>query len=63
VDASGRASSQWDEVRGKWKAHVAKVRSDIDAKIDEHDAGRRRADADDAEAYALDAISLRAGCN
>ena len=26
VDASGRASSQWDEVRGKWKAHLANVR-------------------------------------
>src|SRR4029077_13866897 len=22
VDASARASSQWDEVRGKWKAHL-----------------------------------------
>jgi hypothetical protein len=26
VDASSRASSQWNEVRGKWKAPVAKVR-------------------------------------
>src|SRR6185436_14174927 len=38
VDASARASSQWDEVRGKWKAHVAKVRSDLEAKMDEQDA-------------------------
>jgi hypothetical protein len=38
VDASSRASAQWDEVPWKWKAHVAKVRSSIEAKMDEQDA-------------------------
>src|SRR6478752_5491082 len=61
VDASVRASSQWDEVRGKWKAHLAKVRSDLDAKKDEHDAKAAARDADDAEGYALDAISFAQG--
>src|SRR4029079_12135191 len=57
VDASDRASSQWDEVRGKWKAHLAKVQSSIEAKIDEQDAKAAALDADLAEDYALDAIS------
>ena len=61
VDASGRASSQWDEVRGKWKAHVAKVRSNIEAKMDEQDAKAAALDADLAEDYALDAISFAQG--
>src|SRR4029077_20525599 len=56
VDASARASSQWDEVRGKWKAHLAKVRSSIEAKLDEQDAKAAALDADLAEDYALDAI-------
>ena len=58
VDASVRASSQWDEVRGKWKAHLAKVQSSIEAKIDEQDAKAAALDADLAEDYALDAISF-----
>ena len=61
VDASVRASSQWDEVRGKWKAHVAKVQSSIEAKIDEQDAKAAALDADLAEDYALDAISFAQG--
>ena len=61
VEASERASSQWDEVRGKWKAHVAKVRSSIEAKMDEQDAKAAALDADLAEDYALDAISFAQG--
>ena len=61
VDASARASSQWDEVRGKWKAHVAKVQSSIDAKMDEQDAKAAALDADFAEDNALDAISFAQG--
>ena len=61
VDASVRASSQWDEVRGKWKAHVAKVQSSIEAKMDEQDAKAAALDADLAEGYALDAISFAQG--
>jgi hypothetical protein len=60
VDASSRASAQWNEVRGKWKAHVAKVRSSIEAKMDEQDA-KAALDADLAEDYALDAISFAQG--
>lgn len=61
VDASSRASSQWDEVRGKWKAHVAKVRANIDAKKGELEAKAAARDADDAEGCALDAISFAQG--
>ena len=61
VDASGRASSQWDEVRGNWKAHLAKVRSSIEAKMDEQDAKAAALDADLAEDNALDAISFAQG--
>ena len=57
IDASGRASSQWNEVRGKWKAHVAKVQSNIEAKMDEQDAKAAALDADLAEDYALDVRS------
>ena len=62
VDASVRASSQWDEVRGKWKAHVAKVRSDLDAKKDEHDEGRR-AGRRRRRGLRLGRDLVRAGCN
>ena len=56
VDASGRASSQWDEVRGTWKAHVAKGRSNIEAQKDEHDA---KAAARDTGIFKVDESS---GC-
>ena len=41
--AGDKASSQWDEIRGKWQAHVAKVREDARRKGAELDAkdGRR----------------------
>ena len=44
------------------KAHVAKVRSNIEAKMDEQDAKAAALDADLAEGYyALDAISFAQG--
>ena len=43
------------------KAHVAKVRSNIEAKMDEQDAKAAALDADLAEDYALDAISFAQG--
>jgi len=61
VDASGRASSQWDEISGKWKASVAKVRSDLEAKKDEHDAKAAERNADMAEDYAWDALLFAEG--
>jgi hypothetical protein len=58
--AGDTASSRWDEIRGKWQAHVAKVREDARRKGAELDAKEADAEADIALSYALDAIDFAA---
>jgi hypothetical protein len=58
---SDKASTAWDEVRRKWKAHVAEVRSNLHAKIDEQDATAAERYADLAENYARNVISFAQG--
>ena len=58
VDAKHKASSHWEEIRGKWKAHVAEVQSRLDAKADKLDARAAVMDADISESYARDAIDF-----
>ena len=56
--AAAARSSQWDEVRGTWQTHVAKVRPDVKVKKVKFHAKEAAEDADRAEAYALDAIEF-----
>jgi hypothetical protein len=56
--AAAARSSQWDEVRGTWQTHVAKVRADVKEKKVKFHAKEAAEDADRAEAYALDAIDF-----
>ncbi len=58
--AVDKASSRWDEIRGKWQAHVAKVREDAQRKGAELDAKEADAEAEIALSYALDAIDFAA---
>ena len=58
--AGNTASSRWDEIRGKWQAHVAKVREDARRKGAELDAKEADAEAKIALSYALDAIDFAA---
>ena len=53
--AQDRASSHWQEIRGRWQEHVAKVRTRVKEQEAELDAKVAAADADMAEGYALDA--------
>jgi len=46
------------EIRGKWQAHVAKVREDARRKGAELDAKEADAEANIALSYALDAIDF-----
>jgi hypothetical protein len=61
ANVSDKASTAWDEVRRKWKAHVAEVRSNLHAKIDEQDATAAERYADLAENYARNVISFAQG--
>ena len=57
-DARDNASSDWQEIREKWQAHVAKVRARAHKKKDQIDAHNAAMDADMTEAYAYDAIDF-----
>ena len=59
-DSRSKASSHWQEIRGKWKSHVAEMRTRAQEKADRFDAGVTAMDADMAESYALDAMYTRA---
>jgi hypothetical protein len=56
--AAENASSHWREVRGKWQAHVAEVRSRVSQETDRIDAGNAAIDTDLTRAYAYDAIDF-----
>jgi hypothetical protein len=56
--AGAKASSQWDEIRGRWQAHVAKVRDEARRKGAELDAKDADVEANIALSYALDAIDF-----
>jgi hypothetical protein len=56
--ARDKASSHWQEFRGKWLVHVAKVRASVNEKKDQIDADTADADANIALSYALDAIDF-----
>ena len=58
VGARNTASSHWQEMRGKWKAHVAEVHARVGEKADKLDARASGVDADIAESYARDAIDF-----
>jgi hypothetical protein len=57
-DASGDASSHWQEIRRKWQAHVAETRGRVDKAVDQMNTDSVVAEADLAEAYASDAIEF-----
>ena len=57
-DASGNASSHWQEIRHKWQAHVAETRGRVDKAVDQMNTDSVVAEADLAEAYASDAIEF-----
>ena len=56
--ARENASSEWQEIREKWHAHVAKARARAHKKKDQIDAQNAAMDADMTEAYAYDAIDF-----
>ena len=56
--ARENASSEWQEIRDKWHAHVATVRARAHQKKDQIDAYNAAVEADMAEAYAYDAIEF-----
>jgi uncharacterized protein YicC (UPF0701 family) len=58
VHAKDEASSQWQEMRANWHAHVAKVKADVRNRQDRLDAHLAVKDADHAEDYALSAIDF-----
>ena len=60
-DASGNASSHWQEIRRKWQAHVAETRGRVDKAVDQMNTDSVVAEADLAEAYASDAIEFALG--
>ena len=51
-------SSQWQDIRDEWQAHVAKVRRNVKEHTERFDAHEAAADADMADAYAFDAIDF-----
>jgi hypothetical protein len=57
-DASGNASSHWQEIRRKWQAHVAETRGRVDKAVGQMNTDSVVAEADLAEAYASDAIEF-----
>jgi hypothetical protein len=56
--ARDNASSDWQEMREKWHAHVAKVRERAHKKKDQIDSHNAAVDADLSESYAYDAIDF-----
>jgi hypothetical protein len=52
------ASSDWQEIREKWHAHVVKVQARAHKKKDQIDAHDAAMDADMTEAYAYDAMDF-----
>jgi hypothetical protein len=56
--ARDNASSEWQEIRDKWAAHVATVRARAHEKKDQIQAHNAAAEADMSEAYAYDAIDF-----
>ena len=56
--ARDNASSEWQEIRDKWHAHVTTVRARVHQKKDQIDAYNAGVDVDMAEAYAYDAIEF-----
>jgi hypothetical protein len=56
--ARDNASSEWQEMREKWHAHVAKARARAHNKKDQIDAHNAAMDADMTEAYAYDAMDF-----
>ena len=56
--ARDNASSEWQEMREKWHAHVAKARVRAHKKKDQIDAHNAAMDADMTEAYAYDAMDF-----
>jgi hypothetical protein len=56
--ARDNASSDWQEIREKWHAHVAKVRARAHKKKDQIDAHDAAVDADMTESYAYDAVDF-----
>jgi hypothetical protein len=57
-DARNTASSHWQQVRGKWHAHVAQTRARADKAKTKIDAEGAAMDVDLTEAYAYDAIDF-----
>jgi hypothetical protein len=52
------ASSDWQEIREKWHAHVATARARAHKKRDKIDAHNAAVDADMTESYAYDAVDF-----
>ena len=61
--ARDKASSQWDEIRGKWQAHVAKVRADARRKEAELDAKEADAECQYRLVVRIGCHRLRRGCD
>lgn len=57
---AGKVSPHWQDIRAKWRAHVAAVQSDLDRAGDDIEASSAIVDADLAESYAEDAIDFAA---
>jgi hypothetical protein len=57
---AGRVSPHWQEIRAKWRAHVAALQSGLDQAGDDTIAAYAVVDADIAESYAQDAIDFAA---
>ena len=56
----GGVSPHWQDMRAKWRAHVAAVQSDLDEAGDEIEASYAIVDADLAESCAMEAIGFAA---
>ncbi len=56
--AHEQASEQWQEIRDKWRGHLAKVRKDLRTEKAELDATEAMQNAGTAELYAKEAIDF-----
>jgi len=56
--AHDKTSEHRQDLADTWNAHIAKIRSDLTKKKEEHEAKEMRAYAEIAEGYALDAIDF-----
>ena len=59
-EPTGTVSPHWQDIRAKWRAHVAAVQSEFDQAGDDIEGSYAIADADLAESYAIDAINFAA---